>query len=181
MIMKLSGPGRVLGSVAEFWKSFKNREAAIGIRGRVPLLADSSFMLLMSDYINASYRATQLVASLTNKPGTLAQFCSMLGDAGVDITAILAPEAGNRGKVRVIVDDPNKAKIVLKKAKIRFSEEEVIIVEMYNRPGVFGKLAAKLAESKIDILFAYASTSPYAWTKVVLAVPDVSKALRLIG
>jgi hypothetical protein len=136
--------------------------------------------LFMSSYINDCYRATQLVASLANKPGTLAQFCSTLGEAGVNITAILAPEATDRGKVRVIVEDPDKAKDALKKAKVKFSEEEVMIIELYNKPGVFGRLAAKLAESKINILHAYASTSPYAWTKVVLAVPDVAKALRIL-
>jgi hypothetical protein len=134
----------------------------------------------VSDYVNDCYRETQLVVSLANKPGTLARFCSILGDAGVNIAAILAPETRRGGKVRVIVDDQDRATSALKKAKIKFSREEVMIVEMYNRPGVLGKLAAKLAEAKIDILFTFASTSPYAWTKVVIAVHDVGKALRLL-
>jgi hypothetical protein len=131
--------------------------------------------------INDAYRATELAASLENKLGTLAQFCSTLGEAGVNITAILAPEARARGKVRVIVDDLDKARGALKKARIRFTEKEVMIIELYNRPGVFGRVAAKLAESKINIQYVYVSTSPYAWTKVVLAVSDVAKALRVLG
>jgi hypothetical protein len=46
---------------------------------------------------------------------------------------------------------------------------------------VVGALAAKLARSKINIKYAYATTSPCAYARVVAAVPDVAKALRALG
>lgn len=127
-------------------------------------------------------KVTQIAVSLANKPGALAQLCSTLGKAGVNITALLAPEMRGRGKIRVLVDNPEKAKDALKEAKIRFSEEEIIATELDNRPGALGEIAEKLAQAKINIKYAYATASEgSAKATVILAVPDVAKALGVLG
>jgi hypothetical protein len=125
---------------------------------------------------------TQIVVTLQNKLGTLAQLCSTLKDAGVNISAVVAPEIRGRGKVRLLVDNPDKAKDALKAAKIRFTEEEAIAIELENRPGALGEVAEKLAQAKINIKYAYATTSEGSIkATVILAVPDVAKAPELIG
>ncbi len=126
-------------------------------------------------------KATQLVIPLENRPGTLAHLCSTLGEGGVNITAILAPEGKKKGKVSLMVEDLDAARDTLKEARIRFSEEEVLEVDIDNRPGAFGKVAGKLAESKINIDFVYVTTSPYGRAKVVMGVKDVGRALRALG
>jgi len=126
-------------------------------------------------------RAIQLVVSLADKPGTLADLCSALGKGGVNITAISAPEAKGKGKVRVLVDDIARGRAALKEAKIKFSEEEVLDVELDNRPGAFADLAGKLARAKINIVYAYATTSPFARARVIVAVPNVAKALAVLS
>lgn len=83
--------------------------------------------------------------------------------------------------MRVMVDDLDKARGALKEAKIRFSEEGVLLIELNNRPGAFGELAGKLAQSKININYAYATTSPFGRANVIIAVPDIIKALRVLG
>jgi len=125
---------------------------------------------------------TQIVVALQNKPGTLAKLCSTLRDAGVNISAMDAAGIAGRGKVRILVDSQDKAKDALKAAKIRFSEEEAIAIELDNRPGALGEVAEKLAQAKINIKYAYATTSEGS-TKatVILAVPNVTKALGVIG
>lgn len=99
----------------------------------------------------------------------------------VNITAVLAPEATGKGKVRVMVDDISSARGALREAKVPFSEEEVLVAELDNRPGAFGELAGKLARSKINIKYTYATTSPYARAKVVMSVSNISKALEILG
>ncbi len=106
-------------------------------------------------------KATQLVIALANRPGTLARLCSTFGEAGVNITAILAPEGKKTGKVSLMVEDLVAARDALKGANLRFSEEEVLEVDVDNRPGAFGKVASKLAKSKINIDYVYVTTSPY--------------------
>jgi hypothetical protein len=127
-------------------------------------------------------RVTQIAVALQNKPGTLAKLCSTLRDAGVNISAVDASGIAGRGRVRLLVDSPDKAKDALKAAKIRFSEEEAIAIELENRPGALGEVAEKLAQAKINIKYAYATTSEGSTrTTVILAVPDVAKALGVIG
>jgi len=127
-------------------------------------------------------RVTQIVVALQNKPGTLAKLCSTLRDAEVNISAVDGDVIAGRGKVRLLVDNLDKAKDALKAAKIRFSEEEAIAIELDNRPGALGEVAQKLAQAKINIKYAYATT-PGGSTKatVILAVSDVAKALGVIG
>jgi len=127
-------------------------------------------------------KATQFVVPLANKPGTMSKLCSALGEEGVNIIAIFIPEADVRHKARVLVktDDLDKAREVLKRTKIQFSEEEVMDVEMDNRPGAFGELAGKLASAKINIKYTFATTSPFARARVVMSVTDVARALTTL-
>jgi len=127
-------------------------------------------------------RVTQIVVALQNKPGTLARLCSTLRDAGVNISALDAAGIAGRGKVRLLADRPDKAKDALKAAKIRFSEEEAIAIELDNRPGSLNEVAEKLVQAKINIKYAYATTPVgAARATVILAVPNVDKALGVIG
>ena len=126
-------------------------------------------------------KATQLVVPLENRPGELARLCSTLGEARVNITAILAPEGKKTGKVSLMVEDLAAAREALKGAKIGFSEEEVLEVDVDNRPGAFGEVAGRLAKSKINIDYVYVTTSPYGRAKMVMGVHDVAKALRALG
>ena len=87
-----------------------------------------------------------------------------------------------QGKVRLLVDNPDKAKDALKAAKIRFGEEEAIAIELDNRPSALCEVTEKLAQAKINIRYAYATaTEGSAKATVVLAVPDIAKALSILG
>ena len=126
-------------------------------------------------------KVTQFVVPLANKPVTLAELCSVLGDAEVNITGVFVPEAKEKAQeARVMVVDVEVARAALKKAKIRFSEEEVLNVELDNKPGAFAELAGKLAQKKINITHAYATTAPFARAGVVIAVSDIEKALEAL-
>jgi hypothetical protein len=127
-------------------------------------------------------KVTQLAVTLENKPGTLVKVCSTLGKEGVNVLAVFAPEIRGKGKVRLLVDSPDKAKDVLRGAKIRFSEEDAIAVSVENKPGVLAEIAGKLAGSKINIKYAYATTSEEpAKATIILAVSNVDKALSVLA
>ncbi len=127
-------------------------------------------------------KAIQFVIPLTNKPGTMSKLCSALGEKGVNIIAILVPEAERKqiARVMVKVDDLGVTRDVLKRERIEFSEEEVLDIEMDNKPGAFGELSGKLARAGVNIKYAYATTEPFARARVVIAVPNVSKGLTVL-
>ena len=72
-------------------------------------------------------RITQLTVSTPSRPGVLARICSTLAGAGVNLSGICAAEVGGRGKIRMVVSDPGKAKKALADAKIRSGQEPALL------------------------------------------------------
>ena len=129
-------------------------------------------------------KATQLTLPLDNEIGTLARLCRDLAQGGVNLLAISAPETGTeRGGVRLVVVNPDIASRTLTKGGYLFSQEEVLFLELTNRPGALARAVEKLAKAKIDVRYAYATAS--ARTKKVAAVvavsaADLAKATKLL-
>jgi hypothetical protein len=120
-------------------------------------------------------KATQLTLPLDNEIGTLARLCRDLAHGGVNLLAISAPESGaERGGVRLVVVNPDVASRALAKGGYLFVQEEVLFLELANRPGALARAVEKLAKAKIDIRYAYATAS--ARTKKVAAVVAVSES-----
>jgi hypothetical protein len=129
--------------------------------------------------------ATQLNLPLDNEIGTLARLCRALAHGGVNLLAIAAPETGREGGgVRLLVMNRDLAVRALSKAGYLFSEEEVLFVEVTNRPGALAKAVEKLAKARMNIRYAYATASPRAKkTAAVIAVADgdLARAVKLLG
>ena len=129
--------------------------------------------------------ATQLNLSLENEIGTLARLCRDLAHGGVNLLAISAPETGReKGIVRLLVLNRDVAVRALSKAGYGFVEEQVLFVDLANRPGALAKAVEKLARAHINVRYAYATASPRTRrTAAVVAVPEAElpRALKLLG
>lgn len=129
--------------------------------------------------------ATQLNLPLDNEIGTLARVCRDLASGGVNLLAIAAPETGREDAgVRLLVMNRDIAVRALSRAGYLFAEEQVLFLELANRPGALAKAVEKLAKARIDIRYAYATTSARAKkTAAVIAVAeaDLPRALKLLG
>jgi hypothetical protein len=125
-------------------------------------------------------KTTQLTLTLQSKPGVLAKVSRALADAGVNITALSASDAGGgRGKLRILVNDSARAKRALKRAKFRASEEPAFVMRLRNKPGSVARVAERLARARINIKSAYATTVGRSGA-VVLTVSSPAKARRLL-
>jgi len=129
--------------------------------------------------------ATQLNLPLDNEIGTLARLCRDLAHGGVNLLAISAPEtAREKGGVRLLVMNRDVAVRALSKAGYLFAEEEVLFLELSNRPGALARAIEKLARARIEIRYAYATASARTRkTAAVVAVPesDLPRAAKLLG
>lgn len=127
-------------------------------------------------------KTTQLTLSLVSRPGTLAALARTLADAGVNITALSAAETTGRGKIRLLVNDPVRAKRALRKVKYRASEEPVFALRLRNKPGALARLTARLAKERINVRSIYATTAGRGSAMVVLTVGgNAGKARRVLG
>ena len=127
-------------------------------------------------------RTSQITLSLASKPGTLAALARTLADAGVNVTALSAAETSGRGKIRLLVNDPVRARRALRKAKYRVSEEPAFVLRLRNQPGALARIAARLAKERINIRSIYATTVGRGAASVVLTVGgNAGKARRVLG
>lgn len=127
-------------------------------------------------------KVTQLVVAVEDKPGVLAHLCGVLAQAGVNVEGVCAgPEATGKGKIRFVVSDPARAEAALKGAKVRCGREEALTLSLENRPGAIAAAAQKLAQAKVNIKRAYATTAGPGQATVIITVANVDKALRALG
>jgi hypothetical protein len=126
-------------------------------------------------------KTTQITVSAESRPGVLAKVLDTLAKAGINIRAVCAAEAAGRGKIRLVVSDPARARQALVAAKIRCAEEPALVLSMEARPGALAAVAAKLAAARINIKCAYASPSGAGTAQVGLAVANPDKAEQAIG
>ena len=128
-------------------------------------------------------KITQLTVAAQSKPGVLAKVARALADAGVNITALCAGESAGRGKIRLVVSDPARAKQALTGAKIRCGKEPALLLSLEDRPGALATVASRLAAAKINIKCAYATTPAPggASCQVVVAVANADKAEKALG
>ncbi len=126
-------------------------------------------------------KAKQISAWVADRPGVLGRVADALGEKGIGIRAFTAAVLDGKGFVRVVVDRPAAAKRVFAAHGWATTEEEVVEVTVRDRPGALGKVADRLGEAGINILYAYLGTAGSARSaKLYLAVPDVKAALRAL-
>jgi hypothetical protein len=126
-------------------------------------------------------KITQITVTAESKPGVLARVSDVLAKAGVNILAVCAADASGRGKIRLVVSDPARAREALAAAKIRSGEEPALLLSMDDRPGALASVAARLAAARINVKCAYATSAGGGKVQVVIAVANPDKAERALG
>lgn len=124
-------------------------------------------------------KTTQLTLTLVPRPGVLAKLARTLADAGVNIMAISARDTAGRTKIRLLVNKPARAKRALRKAKYHATEEPAFVMRLPNKPGALARVAGRLAQARITIKSAYATTAGRAAT-VVFTVGNTAKARKVL-
>lgn len=102
----------------------------------------------------------QLSVFLPNRPGVMARTCSILSEAGINILAMAVHDTVDNGVVRLIVDQPTKAVLLLEQEEFYITEQDVLVVELENKTGALTRVAQSLAEADINISYAYCTATP---------------------
>jgi hypothetical protein len=97
----------------------------------------------------------QLSVFLPNRPGMLANICSILSEAGVNIEAMSVHDTVDNAVVRLILDNPTKGLLLLEQEELFIMEQDVVTVQIDNRPGVLAQIAQCLGRADINIAYAY--------------------------
>jgi hypothetical protein len=126
--------------------------------------------------------AREFAISLEDRPGTLGKLCKALAEEGVNILAYQQfPHEKGNGSVRLVVDNPDRAKVVLDRQRSNYKEAEVAQVKLAHRSGELGRAASRLGEAGININYGYCGTEPNTnATFLILGVAEVGKAVKVL-
>jgi len=125
---------------------------------------------------------TQFSIFLVNKPGVLASVCDELTRSRVNLIALTLVDSMEHGVLRIVCDKPDIAREVLGRTHDRWTETEVLVLELKNEPGAFASIAQTLADKHINISYAYATAgAAHGRTTAVFKVADMKKAHKVLG
>ena len=128
--------------------------------------------------------AKQLSVGLANKPGRFAAVLDALSREKVHLRAFCVMDSGVRATVRMIPDDPQRAKAALEGIGIEVDVADVLLVEVNHHAGGLPRICQRLALEHLNIDYAYGSLSPTNGKRgslAVIKVNDLAKAQRVLS
>ena len=124
----------------------------------------------------------QISVFLENKKGRLAVVAKLLEKYNIDISALSIADTADFGVLRLIVDNPEKAKEVLVQQDFTVSINNVIAIEVENKPGGLSK-ALTIFDKKgigIEYMYAFVGNSDPQKATVIIRVEKPEEALVIL-
>ena len=126
-------------------------------------------------------KKAELTIQCAHKPGELAKILETLTKAGVNVLAIAGYLQGDRASIMLVPDNAEKAGSALKKGKIAFAQNTVLVLTGSSGPGQGAKVARRLADAGVNLEYAYASTSGSGDGTFVFGNKDLDKGLAALS
>lgn len=115
--------------------------------------------------------------SLSNRPGELANLAELLGDRGINIASVAGVSEGEKSSiVALITEDVDGTRDALRAERFQFEEEELLSVDLEDKPGELAAVAGKLGDAKVNIESLYLLDKREDSVQLALEVDDKEKA-----
>ncbi|MBO4433515.1 MAG: ACT domain-containing protein [Clostridia bacterium] len=124
----------------------------------------------------------QLSVFVENKQGALSKIASLLADNGINMRAVSIADTQDFGILRMIVDDIEKATDALKLNNVIVKANNVIGVELSDKPGSLATVLGLLTEGGVNVEYMYAFVTPGNRDSayLVLRAKDNAKAEQIL-
>jgi hypothetical protein len=126
-------------------------------------------------------KVEQISIFIENKSGRLAEITRILGDAAINIRALSLADTTDFGILRLIVNDVESAKAVLKEKGFTVNKTEVIAVEVPDQPGGLSSILQILDAARINVEYMYAFVERFAENAVIIfRFDEIDKAIAAL-
>lgn len=122
----------------------------------------------------------QLSVFIENREGRLEQVTEVLKRENVNIVSLSLADTSEYGMLRMIVNDPEKAKKVLKGNGFSAMLTDVIAVRLPHEVGMLQKLLKVLYSAEINIEYMYALATGKDNASMIVKTSDGEKALKAL-
>lgn len=132
--------------------------------------------------IKAVNMRKEIVLTVVNKMGVLADMCKIVADHGVNLEAFVGYGIGKEAKIHLLTADNLRASDALRKAGYNPQEEKsVIVIELENKIGALKLVTEKVSQENLDIKYAYGTTcSSGCPASMVISTSDNEKAFVIL-
>jgi hypothetical protein len=126
-------------------------------------------------------KVEQISVFLENKSGRLAEVCDVLARNGINIRALSLADTADFGILRLIVNDTEKAKMVLKEGGFTVGKNEVIAVEVPDRPGGMAGILDVLQKKGINVEYMYAFVQKSGEHAIIIfRIDEIERAIEAL-
>lgn len=132
--------------------------------------------------IKAVNMRKEIVVTVVNKMGVLADMCKIVADHGVNLEAFVGYGIGKEAKIHLLTADNLRASDALRKAGYSPLEEKgVIVIELENKIGALKLVTEKVSQENVDIKYAYGTTcSSGCPASMVISTSDNEKTFVIL-
>ena len=99
--------------------------------------------------------AKQINVFLENRPGRIESITEVIGKNKINVWAFTIQDRGDFGLMKLLVDKPQKAYLLLADKGYACALKDVIVVLVKDKPGNLHTLSALLLKNKVNIVDAH--------------------------
>ncbi len=125
-------------------------------------------------------RAKELKVRVPDRPGALGEVTAALAEKKINLRAVNAWVEDTEGVVRLIADKAAAAKRVLAAKGWNVQEQEVLELELPDKPGALAEKATKLGKAGVNITHVFVGPGGARKATVFLGVSDIATALKAV-
>jgi hypothetical protein len=122
----------------------------------------------------------QLTVFLENKTGRLNEVSQLLGNSGINMSAMTLADTTEFGILRMIVSEPEKALSILKDAEFSARLTDVICLSSPNESGALARALDILSGESVFIEYLYAYSMDNKSVNIVLKPDNIQKCIEVL-
>ncbi len=122
----------------------------------------------------------QIRLDLKNKPGQVAEVCTALGKAGVNIKSLFGKALNSEGVFHFVTNDPDTAEDILRKSGFKPEVTDMVTMTIKDRPGELGKITREIAHKGINLESIYLLERKGDSVTIALKPAELEKAREIL-
>jgi hypothetical protein len=127
-----------------------------------------------------NYKVEQITVFLEGGINQLADVASLLAENGINIRLLSLDETTVFAILRLIINDTGKAKQILKEGGITTGTNEVLVIEVPDRPGGTASVLQTIKENGLEIEYMYAFAQGGESALIIFRFTDLERSIKIL-